>query len=137
MPDAGRFSEAGEQGERAVTEAAAVLERELAAGLADAKAAGERLADEHRVDQEEFGRLVRRVSDNTHELIDAVSARVLGNTAGDAAEHTRKIAASAHDIVDLLLNLSRLAPGLVNQGLSTAFGPQATEAAEPDARPEG
>ncbi|MGW2250572.1 hypothetical protein ACWCXH_10260 [Kitasatospora sp. NPDC001660] len=136
MPDAGRFSEAGEQGERAVMEAAAVLERELAAGLTDAKAAGARLADEHRVDHEEFGRLVRRVSENTHELIDAVSARVLGDTAGDAAEHTRRIAASAHDIVDLLVSLGSLAPGLANQGLSTAFGPQRTGAGEPDARPE-
>ncbi|MEU8515566.1 hypothetical protein AB0C76_28915 [Kitasatospora sp. NPDC048722] len=137
MPDAGRFSGAGEQRERAVSEAAAVPERDSAAAPAHAEAAGERLVDGHRVDQEEFGRLVRRVSDNTHELIDAVSARVLGTTAGDAAEHTRKIAESAHDIVDLLLNLSRLAPALADQGLGTASGPQRTATGVPEERPGG
>ncbi|MBV6700500.1 hypothetical protein [Kitasatospora aureofaciens] len=137
MPDSGRFSELGEQGSRAVLEAAAVLERELADGLADAKAAGDRVTGEHRVDQEEFDKLVRRVSENTHQLIDAVSARVLGNTTGDAAEHSQKLTTSAHDIVDLLLSLGSLAPGLANQGLAAAFGPQRTAAQEPDGRHEG
>lgn len=125
MPDAGRFSGAGEEGERARTEAAAVLEREPAAGPTGG----------HRVDQEEFGRLVQRVSDNTHELIDAVSARVLGTTPGDAAAHTRRIAESAHDIVDLLLDLGRLAPALSGQGPRTPVGAQRAAAGEPDDRP--
>ncbi|WP_406208996.1 hypothetical protein OH807_37925 [Kitasatospora sp. NBC_01560] len=124
MPDAGRFSELGEQGSQAVMEAAAVLERELSAGLADAKTAGDRLTAEHRVDQEEFDRLVHRVSENTHELIDAVSARVLGGTGGETAEHAQRIAANAHDILDLLLNLSSLAPALANRSMRSAFGPQ-------------
>ncbi|MQS10846.1 hypothetical protein F7Q99_00765 [Streptomyces kaniharaensis] len=137
MPDSGRLSDLGEQGSRAVMEAAAALEGELAAGLVDAKAAGDRLADEHRVDQEEFDKLVRRVSENTHQLIDAVSARVLGSTTGDAAEQTQMLTTSAHDIVDLLLKLSSLAPGLANHGLATAFGPPPADAQEPDGRHEG
>ncbi|MER7755900.1 hypothetical protein [Kitasatospora sp. NPDC097643] len=137
MPDAGRFSELGEQGSRAVMEAAAVLESELAAGLVDAKAAGARVSGEHRVDPQEFDKLVRRVSDNTHELIDAVSARVLDGTTGDAAEHARKLTTSAHDIVDLLLNLSSLAPAFANQGLANAFGHQRTAGPETDGRHEG
>ncbi|MET8698719.1 hypothetical protein ABZW10_07615 [Kitasatospora sp. NPDC004723] len=126
MPDAGRFSELGEQGSRAVMEAAAVLERELAAGLADARAATERLTGEHRVDQEEFDRLVRRVSENTHQLIDAVSERVLANTTGEVSEHTQRLTANAHDVLDLLLGLGSLVPGLANRGLQDAFGPQRT-----------
>ncbi|MDH6708952.1 hypothetical protein P3T27_005698 [Kitasatospora sp. MAA19] len=137
MPDAGRFSELGEQGSRAVMEAAAALEREIAAGLADAKTAGARVTGEHRVDQEEFDKLVQRVSENTHQLIDAVSARVLGSTTGDAAEQTQKLTADAHDIVNLLLSLGSLAPGVANQGLANAFGPQRTAAQEPDGRQEG
>ncbi|MFJ3791594.1 hypothetical protein [Kitasatospora sp. NPDC090091] len=124
MPDAGRFSELGEQGSRAVMEAAAVLERELAAGLADAKAAGTRLTSEHRVDEEEFDRLVRRVSENTHQLIDAVSARVQDSTRGDTADQTRQLTANAHDILDLLLNLSALAPAIANRSLRATFGPE-------------
>ncbi|MFJ8431574.1 hypothetical protein ACIQ9P_09750 [Kitasatospora sp. NPDC094019] len=149
MPDAGRFSDVGEQGSRAVMEAAAVLERELSAGLADAKAASARLTGEHRVDQEEFDRLVGRVSENTHQLIDAVSERVLANTAGDVSEQAQRLAANAHDVLDLLLGLSALAPGLANQGLRSAFGPQGDpraadgagahggDGAAPDERPRG
>ncbi|MER7701349.1 hypothetical protein ABTX81_00405 [Kitasatospora sp. NPDC097605] len=140
MPDAGRFSELGEQGSRAVMEAAAVLERELAAGLADADVVTERLTAEHRVDQEEFDQLVRRVSENTHQLIDAVSERVLASTTGDVSEHTQRLTANAHDVLDLLLRLGSLAPGLANRGLQDAFGPQRAappdEDAEPDHRPQ-
>ncbi|WP_206671095.1 hypothetical protein [Streptomyces sp. CB01881] len=131
MPDAGRFSELGEQGSQAVMEAAAVLERELAAGLADAKATGDRLTGEHRVDPEEFGRLVQRVSENTHQLIDAVSDRLLGNTGGEAAEHTQRLAANAHDVLDLLLNLSTLAPGFANRSMQETFGPRQSPAEHP------
>ncbi|MFI6848247.1 hypothetical protein OG535_03310 [Kitasatospora sp. NBC_00085] len=132
MPDAGRFSDVGEQGSRAVMEAAAVLERELAAGLTEAKAAGDRLTGEHRVDPDEFGRLVQRVSENTHELIDAVSDRLRGDTAGEAAEHTQRLAANAHDVLDLLLNLSTLAPGFANRSMQNTFGPQQSPAQRPD-----
>ncbi|MFB6889283.1 hypothetical protein ACFCX4_08215 [Kitasatospora sp. NPDC056327] len=135
MPDAGRFSESGEQGSRAVMEAAAVLERELSAGLADARTATARLTDEHRVDQEEFDRLVRRVSDNTHQLIDAVGERVLAGTTGEVAEHAQRLTANAHDVLDLLLRLSSIAPGLANRGLQDAFGPQ--RAARPTAGSPG
>ncbi|MFF8774394.1 hypothetical protein [Kitasatospora sp. NPDC015120] len=141
MPDAGRFSEAGEQGSRAVMEAAAVLERELAAGLADAGAAAQRLTTEHRVDQEEFDQLVRRVSDTTHQLIDAVGERVLAGTTGEVSEHARRLAANAHDVLDLLLRLGSLAPGLANRGLKDAFGPQRDarpdDGDEPGPRPQG
>ncbi|MFE7564491.1 hypothetical protein [Kitasatospora sp. NPDC057500] len=147
MPDAGRFSDLGEQGSRAVMEAAAVLERELAAGIADAEVATERLADEHRVDQEEFDRLVRRVSENTHQLIDAVGERVLAGTGGEVSEHARRLTANAHDVLDLLLRLGSLAPGLANRGLQDAFGPQhtarpadgtgGTPGTGPDERPRG
>ncbi|MET9400212.1 hypothetical protein [Kitasatospora sp. NPDC002965] len=124
MPDAGRFSELGEQGSRAVMEAAAVLERELSAGLADAKAATARLTGEHRVDQEEFDQLVRRVSENTHQLIDAVSTRVLAATTGEVSDQAERLATNAHDVLDLLLNLSSLAPGFANRTMQSAFGPQ-------------
>ncbi|MFC5661614.1 hypothetical protein ACFP3U_01310 [Kitasatospora misakiensis] len=145
MPDAGRFSELGEQGSRAVMEAAAVLERELSAGLADAKAATARLTGEHRVEQEEFDQLVRRVSENTHQLIDAVSERVLANTTGEVSEQAQRLTSNAHDVLDLLLSLGSLAPGLANRGLQSAFGPQrAPGAAEgagggdgADERPQG
>ncbi|MFE2723072.1 hypothetical protein [Kitasatospora sp. NPDC059327] len=131
MPDAGRFSELGEQGSQAVMEAAAVLERELSLGLADAKAAGDRLTGEHRVDQEEFDQLVRRVSENTHQLIDAVSTRLLGNTTGDAAEQTQRLATNAHDVLDLLLNLSSLAPAFANRSMETTFGTRQSPAEHP------
>ncbi|WP_328958512.1 hypothetical protein [Kitasatospora purpeofusca] len=137
MPDAGRFSELGEQGSRAVMEAAAVLERELSAGLTDAKAATARLTGEHRVDQDEFDRLVGRVSENTHQLIEAVSERVLANTTGELSEQAQRLAANAHDVLDLLLGLSSLAPGLANQGLRNAFGPQGDPRAADGAGPDG
>ncbi|MFJ4672595.1 hypothetical protein [Kitasatospora purpeofusca] len=144
MPNAGRFSDVGEQGSRAVMEAAAALEQELSAGIADAKAATARLTGEHHVDQEEFDRLVGRVSENTHQLIDAVSERVLASTTGEVSEQAQRLAANAHDVLDLLLGLSSLAPGLANQGLRNAFGPQGDpraadgrDGAGPDERPRG
>ncbi|MEU1505278.1 hypothetical protein [Kitasatospora sp. NPDC005748] len=131
MPDAGRFNELGEQGSQAVMEAAAVLERELSAGLTDAEAAGDRLTGEHHVDQEEFDRLGRRVSENTHQLIEAVSSRLLGSTTGDAADQTQRLAANAHDVLDLLLNLSSLAPALANRTMESNFGPRQSPAERP------
>ncbi|MEU6237676.1 hypothetical protein [Kitasatospora sp. NPDC047058] len=148
MPDAGRFSEVGEQGSRAVIEAAAVLEHELAAGRTDATAADDRPTGGHRLDPEEFGRLVQQVSEHTHQLIDAVAARLADNTAAAAAAHTRRLTANAHDALDLLLKLTTLTtespdpagrPGAGHRqehGPLPEHGPQPRPGQHPDG-PEG
>ncbi|MFD7417334.1 hypothetical protein [Kitasatospora purpeofusca] len=146
MPDAGRFSELGEQGSRAVMEAAAVLERELSAGIADAKAATARLTGEHRVDQEEFDRLVGRVSENTHQLIEAVSERVLANTTGEVSEQAQRLAANAHWVLAGVLGVSPRAPAPPTRRPRTPSAPRAARGAPagghdgdggPDERPQG
>ncbi|MFD0273175.1 hypothetical protein ACFVHB_04565 [Kitasatospora sp. NPDC127111] len=131
MPDAGRFSEVGEQGSRAVVEAAAVLEHELAAGRTDATTADDRLSGEPRLDPEEFGRLVQQVSEHTHQLIDAVGARLAGNTAAAAAAHTRRLTANAHDALDLLLKLTALTTEFPERANGRAAEPQQEHGPQP------
>ncbi|MEV7782881.1 hypothetical protein [Kitasatospora sp. NPDC088351] len=123
MSDTGRFSEAGEQRPPAVAEAAAAV-----------SVCGPPV--ERPADHEEFDRLVRRVAESTHQLIDAVSARVLGRTTGEAADQSRRLAANAHDVLGLLLDLSTLAPAFADREGQSAVGPQRTPAAGRDGRPE-
>jgi hypothetical protein len=107
-----RFDAVGEEFSSAVTRATSVLEEELSAGIASARRLQEKLTADRRVDPAAFDEMVDRVRKDTHSLIDMVVAQVPDG--GTGRDLTHRYAADAHDVLDSLLDLARLAPELAN-----------------------
>lgn len=141
-----RFDRVGDEFSAAVTRAASVLEEELSAGIASARRLQERLTADRRVDPAAFDEVVGRVRKDTHSLIDMVVAQL--PEAGERGELTRRYAADAHDVLDSLLDLARLAPELANglvdrvagqgseSGPARRTGEPRTPAGRPDPTPD-
>jgi hypothetical protein len=106
---------AAADGSAAVRQAASVLERELAAGLAGVRRLGTRFSEERRVDQAEFEDVLERFRTNAHELIDAASARVTELGSEDVQDLSRRLTRDAHDLFDTFADLFRLAPDMINR----------------------
>ncbi|MFI9644257.1 hypothetical protein ACIG87_30110 [Micromonospora sp. NPDC051925] len=123
-----RFDQVGDEVSAAVTRAASVLEEELSAGIASARRLQEKLTADRRVDPAAFDEVADRVRKDTHSLIDMVVAQL--PTTGERGELTRRYASDAHDVLDSLIDLARLAPELANglldrvteQGHHPSFG---------------
>ena len=99
----------------AVREAASVLERELAAGLAGVRRVETRFTKERRVDPGEFDEVLERFRSNAHELIDVASARVTELGSDDVADLSTRLTRDAHDLFDVALDLVRMAPDAINR----------------------
>jgi hypothetical protein len=99
----------------AVREAASVLERELAAGLAGVRRVETRFTQERRVDPGEFDEVLERFRSNAHELIDVASARVTELGSDDVADLSKRLTRDAHDLFDVALDMFKLAPDAINR----------------------
>ncbi|GHJ09186.1 hypothetical protein TPA0907_35530 [Micromonospora humidisoli] len=119
-----RFDQVGDEVSAAVTRAASVLQEELSAGIDSARRLQEKLTADRRVDPAAFDEVAGRVRSDTHALIDMVVAQLPAT--GDRGELTRRYAADAHDVLDSLLDLARLAPELAN-GLIDRMSRQGSE----------
>jgi hypothetical protein len=71
-----RFRRFGEDAAKVVQQAAAVLEEELAAGLAGTRKLQRRLIEERRVDQAEFEEVMQRFGTDVHDLVDVLRDRI-------------------------------------------------------------
>jgi hypothetical protein len=99
----------------AVRQAASVLERELAAGLAGVRKVETRFTKERRVDPGEFDAVLERFRSNAHELIDVTSARVVELGSDDVADLSKRLTRDAHDLFDVALDMFKLAPDAINR----------------------
>lgn len=127
-----RFEKVAEQTSEAVTNAATVLEEEVAAGIASARRLEERLTADRRVDPDAFDELVGRVRVDGHALIDTVVAQ-LKMSDDQRGEVIRRYTSDAHDVLDTVLNLARLVPDVAN-GLADRLTPPAPENPAPSDR---
>ncbi len=121
----------------AVRQAASVLERELAAGLAGVRKVETRFAEERRVDPAEFDQVLERFRSNAHELIDVASARVSELGSDDVLDLSKRLTRDAHDLFDGVLDLFRLAPDMINRvaALTERLAPEPPPVDAPPQKP--
>jgi hypothetical protein len=113
--DAQTIEGAAASASAAVRQAASVLERELAAGLAGLRKVEVRFTEERRVDPAEFDQVVERFRSNAHELIDVASARISELGSDDVVDLSKRLTRDAHDLFDVALDLVRMAPDAINR----------------------
>ena len=121
---------------RVVQQAASILESELSAGAAAATSMDKRLAEERRVDPDEFKALAERVRTDVHDLI-SIAAEMFSELQTDEVQQlARRLAVDAHDAVDTTMNVVDRAPQAANQFVCLGFmGPPPPSGDEPSPGP--
>lgn len=130
-----RLRSIGEQTSAVVREAADVLEQELAGGLDEARRLQQQFTERRRVEPGDLDELAARVRRNGHDLIDVVSERLAEMEAEDVRELSDRFTKDAHEILNAVMDLVDLAPGLINK-MAERVGVgerQADSAGEPSA----
>jgi hypothetical protein len=124
---------------RVVQQAASILESELAAGSAAAVSMERRLAEERKVDPDEFKALAQRVRKDVHDLI-SIAAELFSELQTDEVQGlTTRLATDAHDVVDTTMNLVDRAPQAANQFVRLGFmgpGPAPTPSGDEPTPPD-
>lgn len=98
---------------RIVSEAAALLDAELAAGVLAAKKVQQRFARERRLEPGDFKEVLARLQRDAHEVVDLVNDQLAALRNQENVEHTTRLLSNGHDLVDL-------AVGLINMGAEMA-----------------
>lgn len=98
-----------------ILQAASVLQRELAAGLAAAQRAEERFRSERRLDPADFEETLSRFRSSGHEAVDMARARFDALKSKETDELVQRFLKDAHAALDTLMNLVDLAPELANR----------------------
>lgn len=104
-----------DDGNTLVMSVAAVFEREAQGAIPEAQRVEQRLNSENRIDPEEFEALLVRTRRSSHQLINLVSAQLLGGSTGGGADVAKNAVTDAHNAVDVLLNLARLTPQIAER----------------------
>lgn len=103
-----------------IRQAAAVLETELAFGLAAVQRAEKRFREERKLDPADFEETVSRFRTTGHELVDMTRTRFEELKSRETDELVQRFLKDAHGVLDTVLNLVNLAPELVNRLLQPA-----------------
>jgi hypothetical protein len=122
---------------KVVQQAASILESELSAGSAAAVSMERRLAEERKVDPDEFKALAQRVRKDVHDLI-SIAAELFSELQTDEVQGlTTRLATDAHDVVDTTMNLVDRAPQAANQFVRLGFmGPAPTPSGDEPTPPD-
>ena len=116
---------------RVVQQAASILESELSAGAATAASMERRLAEERKVDPDEFKALAQRVRNDVHDLI-SIAAELFSELQTDEVQGlAKRLATDAHDVVDTTMNVVDRAPQAANQFVRLGFMGPAPPGDEP------
>ena len=122
----------------AVRQAAAVLEKELAAGVSGVQRLGAHLTKERRVDQEAFDEVLARLRANAHEFVGVAANRVGDLRADDVQELAAQFSTHAQDLLDTVINMVSVAPDMLNRvisaGQETDIPPKPVVASAPPAK---
>ena len=108
-----RFKDIGTASSRIVTQAAALLDEEIAAGIVAAKQVQQRFQKERRIDPRDFREALQRFQRDGHEVVDLIDHQLAELRSKENAELTTRLLHNAHDLLDL-------AVGLVNMGAEIA-----------------
>jgi hypothetical protein len=108
-----RFKDIGTASSRIVTQAAALLDEEIAAGIVAAKQVQQRFQKERRIDPRDFREALQRFQRDGHEVVDLIDHQLGELRSKENAELTTRLLHNAHDLLDL-------AVGLVNMGAEIA-----------------
>jgi hypothetical protein len=111
--DEGRIKDIGTASSRIVTQAAALLDEEIAAGIVAAKQVQQRFQKERRIDPRDFRDALQRFQRDGHEVVDLIDQQLGELRSKENAELTTRLLRNVHDLLDL-------ATGLVNMGAEIA-----------------
>lgn len=99
----------------AVKRAAAVLEKELAAGVSGFQRLGTQFATERHVDQAAFDEVLGRLRTNAREFVSVAANRVGDLRSEDVQELASQFSTHAQDLLDTVINMVSVAPDLLNR----------------------
>lgn len=116
----GALEGAAANASNAVRQAAAVLEKELAAGLTGVQRLEQRFEKDHRIDQAAFDEVLQSLRTNAHEFVDVASNRMSELRAGDVQELAQQFTTHAQDLLDSVISLLAIGPDIVNRLVSRA-----------------
>jgi hypothetical protein len=98
-----------------VRQAAAVLEKELAAGVSGFQRLGAGIARERRVDQEAFDEVLGRLRANAKEFVGVAANRVGDLRSEDVQELADQFSTHAQDLLDTVISMVSIAPDMLNR----------------------
>jgi hypothetical protein len=104
-----------EEAAQVVRQAASILERELAAGIAGTAKVQGAFSETNRIDPDEFRGVVERVRTDLHELISLAVNRVSELRTDEVHDLAQRLAEDAHAVLDTGMNLVNLAPDAANR----------------------
>ncbi|MCM2392553.1 hypothetical protein [Streptomyces albipurpureus] len=120
-----------DEGNTLIMSVAAVFEREAQGAIPEAQRVEQRLNSENRIDPNEFEALLVRTRRSSHQLINLVSAQLLGGSTGGGADVAKNAVTDAHNAIDVLLNLARLTPQIAERIVVAPGSDQPTSRPKP------
>lgn len=122
---ASRMEDVSKSTAQIVKDAAALLDKELAAGIVAANQAQRRFRKEGRIDPADFNQALQRFQANAHEVIRLLNERVKDMRSNENFAPLQGLMDRSHDVVDLAVELvtssAEIADRLAN---SPAFKPE-------------
>lgn len=109
------MDEATETASTAVRQAADVLEEQLSAGLVGLRKVTAGFAEDQRVDQDAFNKVIEQLRSSAHEVLDAALGRVADLGAEDARNLTERFARDAHSAFDAVIDVATVVPSIANK----------------------
>jgi len=117
-----------------VTEAGALLDEEMAAGIVAARRMQERFDSEHRLETGDFKEALQRFQSDGHALVDLLNDQATALRSDDNAELSSRLVSNVHDLVDLAVGLVTMGSEVANQLIETNL-PKPAAAATPKRPP--
>lgn len=111
------FEEMGKSASQVIQEAAAILEEELAVGIVAAKKVTRRLADEQRIDSEDFAESLKRFRSLGAQLIETSRQRLDDLRLDSTHELMNRYLNDASGAFELFADLIEMSPKLANRVL--------------------
>lgn len=98
-----------------VTEAAALLDEELAAGIVAARRMEDRFQRERRIDSADFQEALSRFQNDAHEVVNLLHRQFTDLQTKENQEVIAKLVDNSHSLLDLVVGLVNIGVDLSNQ----------------------
>lgn len=123
-----RFRGISRASSQIVTDAAALLDEEIAAGIVAARNVQLRFREERQIDPADLKDALQRFQGDAHEVVNLLNDQFAELRAEENAELVRRLVNNAHDLVDVVV-------GVVNMGVEVANELAQANLQKPDGKP--
>jgi len=129
--DRRRIERVGNATSHIVTEAAALLDEEVAAGIVAARRMQRRFEKERRLDPADFQDALGRFQRDAHEVVTLLHRQFTGLQSDENREVIGKLVENSHDLLDLVVGLVNIGTDLGNQLIQKTLPPQPPKRGRP------